>query len=81
MPVQKFRSIEDMPDVPRRQSGNPELARTMRQLWDFGRRSSHRRFGPGVYRFRSIEEIDAALNEGGDAHGVTVSADARIGRT
>ena len=63
MPVQKFRSIEDMPDVPRRQPGDPALARAMRQLWDFGRRVSHRRFRPGVYKFRSIEEMDAALND------------------
>ena len=63
MPVQKFRSIEDMPDVPRRQPGDPALARTMRQLFDFGGRASRRRFRPGVYKYRSIEEMDAALSE------------------
>ncbi len=63
MPVQKYRSVEDMPDVSRRQSGDPTLARTMRQLADFGRRMSLRRFRPGVYKFRSIEEMDAALND------------------
>jgi len=60
MPVKKYRSIEDMPDVPRRQPGDPALYRTMRQLWDFGRRTSKRRYRPGVYKFRSIEEMDAA---------------------
>ena len=60
MPVKKYRSIEDMPDVPRRQPGDPVLYRTMRQLWDFGRRTSRRRFRPGVYKYRSIEEMDAA---------------------
>ena len=63
MPVEKYRSIEDMPDVPRRQPGDPTLARTMRQIWDLGRRASTRRFRPGVYKFRSIEEMDAARDE------------------
>ena len=63
MPIEKYRSIEDMPDVPRRRPGDPALYRTMRQLWNFGRRTSTRRFRPGVYKFRSIEEMDAAHDE------------------
>ncbi|MGQ0732104.1 MAG: hypothetical protein ACT4QD_00460 [Acidobacteriota bacterium] len=60
MPVKKYRSIEDMPGVPRRQPGDPALARTIRQLWDFARRASRHRFRPGVYKFRSIEDMHAA---------------------
>ena len=63
MPVEKYRSIEDMPDVPRRRPGDPQPSRTMRQLWDFGRRAATMRFRPGVYKFRSIEEMDAARDE------------------
>ena len=60
MPVSKYRSIEDMPDEVWRRPGDPLLYRTMAQLWDFGRRTSTRRFRPGVYKFRSIDEMDAA---------------------
>lgn len=60
MPVFKYRSVEEMPDEVWRQPGDPLLYRTIRQLWDFGQRASTRRFTPGVYAFRSIEEMDAA---------------------
>ena len=62
MPVQKYRSIYDMPDETWREPGNPVLYRAIRQVWDFGRRTSKRRYRPGVYKFRSIEEMDAALD-------------------
>ena len=63
MPVRKYRSIYDMPDETWREPGDPVLYRAIRQVWDFGRRTSRRRYRPGVYRFRSIEEMDAAQGE------------------
>lgn len=60
MPIIKFRSIDDMPDETWREPGDPQLYRAIREVWDFGRRTSTRRYRPGVYRFRSIEEMDAA---------------------
>ena len=60
MPVYKYRSIEDMPDEGWRRPGDPLLYRTIAQFWDFGQRTSTRRFRPGVYKFRSINEMDAA---------------------
>jgi hypothetical protein len=63
MPVRKYRSIYEMPDETWREPGDPALYRAIRQVWDFGRRTSRRRYRPGVYRFRSIDEMDAAQGE------------------
>jgi hypothetical protein len=63
MPVRKYRSIYEMPDETWREPGDPVLYRAIRQVWDFGRRTSRRRYRPGVYRFRSIDEMDAAQGE------------------
>ena len=63
MPVYKYRSIDQMPDETWRQPGDLVLYRAMRQVWDFGRRTSGRRHRPGVYKFRSIEDMDAAQEE------------------
>ena len=30
----------------------------LKQLWDFGRRTTQRRYPPGVWKFRSIEEMN-----------------------
>ena len=62
MPVHKYRSIYEMPDETWREPGDPVLYRAIRQVWDFGQRTSKRRYRPGVYKFRSIEEMDAALD-------------------
>ena len=67
MPVRKYRSIYEMPDETWREPGDRLLYRAIRQVWDFGRRTSTRRFRPGVYRFRSIAEMDAAQGDGDDA--------------
>jgi hypothetical protein len=52
-----------MPDETWREPGDPVLYRAIRQVRDFGRRTSRRRYRPGVYRFRSIDEMDAAQSE------------------
>ena len=60
MPIQKFRSIADMPDPPRRKPGDASLYRSIAAVLEFGLRANPRRFLPGVYRFRSIEEMSRA---------------------
>ena len=60
MPVDKFRTAEEMNRPVWREPGSAELYRAIREVWDFGERTSRRRFRPGVYKFRSIEEMDAA---------------------
>ena len=60
MPVYKYRSIEEMPDEVWRKPGDPLLYRTIARLWDFGRRTSTRRYRAGVYKYHSIEEMNAA---------------------
>lgn len=59
MPVRKFRSVEEMSRPQWREPGDPELHRTIARLWAFGRQTSRRRFPPGVYLNRTIEEMNA----------------------
>ena len=63
MPVQKFRSVADMGDPPRRRPGDPALYRTMAAMWELGRRTNPRRFPPGVRKYRSIEEMSRAQEQ------------------
>jgi hypothetical protein len=59
MPIRKFRRIEDMERPKWREPGDPRLYQTIAALWEFGRRTAGRRFPPGVYRHRSIEDLNA----------------------
>jgi hypothetical protein len=61
MPVRKFRTVEEMNRPVWRTPGSAELLEAIRNVWEFGRRTSRRRFRPGVYRYRSIEEMQKAL--------------------
>lgn len=63
MPIHRYRSIYDMPDETWHQPGDPILYRKMRQIWDFGSRTTKIRYRPGVYKFRSIEDMEAAQEE------------------
>jgi hypothetical protein len=58
MPIRRFRSVEDMSRERWRAPGDPELYRAIARLWTFGRRSRALRFTPGVYRSRSIQELN-----------------------
>jgi hypothetical protein len=58
MPIRRFRSVEEMNRPNWRQPGSPELYRAIERVWSFGRRTSRIRFSPGVYRYRSIEEMN-----------------------
>jgi len=63
MPVRKFRSVEEMNQPIWRRPGDPELYRTMRAVWERGRLMNPRRFPPGVYKYRSIEEMNRAQEQ------------------
>jgi hypothetical protein len=60
MPVRKFRSVEEMNQPVWRRPGEPGLYEAIAALWELGRRTSKKRWTPGVRRFRSIEAMDAA---------------------
>lgn len=64
MPVYKYRSIEDMDAHSWRRPGDPELYRAIAFVWELARRTNPRRFTPGVQRYRSIEEMSRADEEG-----------------
>jgi len=57
MPVRKFRSVEELNQPVWRTPGDPSLYRAMARLWRLGR-VARAHFPPGVYRARSIEEVD-----------------------
>jgi hypothetical protein len=63
MPVYKYRSIEEMDARSWRHPGDPELYRAIAFVWDLARRTNPRRFSPGVYRYRSIDDMNRADDE------------------
>jgi hypothetical protein len=62
MPVRKFRRVEDIP-APWHTIGDPSLYRAIESVWDFGQRIGAPRFPPGVYRHRSVEEMNSLDEE------------------
>lgn len=56
MPVRKFRSLQEMEDALWRQPGDPELWRAIASVWRFAEQTCPRRFPPGVYKHRSVED-------------------------
>ena len=62
MPVRKFRSVEEMNQPVWRSPGDPALYRTMAGLLATGSRLRSRRFPPGVYRYRTIADLEAAAD-------------------
>jgi len=63
MPVRKFRSVEEMEPAPWRRPGDPALFRAIAAVWEFGNRTRPRRFPPGVFRYRSVEEMKRASED------------------
>lgn len=59
MPIKKYRSIEEMDGNTWREPGSPELFRAIERVWDFARRTLQPSYPPGVYKHRSIEEMQA----------------------
>jgi hypothetical protein len=49
-------------------SSDPELYRAIRRVWALGHRTLQHRFPPGVYKWRSIEEMNALEAEWEDAN-------------
>jgi len=62
-PVTKYRSIDDTPDPPWRAPGDPELYRAIAALWRTARQLHPWHFPAGVYRHRSIEDMDRQREE------------------
>ena len=60
MPLRKFRSVEEMEAGPWLPPGDPRLARAIRGVWAFGTRTLRPSFPPGLHRYRSVEEAEAA---------------------
>lgn len=56
MPLKKFRSLQEMEDSLWREPGDPQLWRAIEAVWSFAAQTCPRRFPPGVYKHRSIEE-------------------------
>ena len=60
MTVQRFRDVADMPAPPRGDPADPATYARIKELWQFSSRLLPALFRPGVYRYRSVEESDAA---------------------
>ncbi len=65
MPVRKFRSVEEMEDDrwKWKEPDSPALWRAIRTVWELARRTSCRRYPAGVYRHRSVEELNRQTEE------------------
>ena len=62
MPVRKVHSVKEMNQPVWRQPGDPAPYRAILGVWETGRRLQRHRFTPGVFRYRSIEELEAAAD-------------------
>jgi hypothetical protein len=60
MPVYKYRSIEAIDAYTWRRPGDPELYRAMAFTWELARRTNPRRFTPGVFKYRDLDEMNRA---------------------
>jgi hypothetical protein len=60
MPLYKYRSIEEMDAHTWRTPGDPTLYRAIAFTWELARRTNPRRFTPGVYKYRDIDEMNRA---------------------
>lgn len=58
MPVRKYRDVSEMEDV-WYQPGDPRLFAALREIWRFSYELCRPHFPPGVYKHRSIEELNA----------------------
>lgn len=67
MPVYKFRDVAETSRTVWRTPGDPELYASIAALWARAARLSPRRFAPGVRRFRSIDDLEAAADTGDSA--------------
>ena len=68
MPVFKFRSVDAMNQPIWRTPGERSLYQAIASLWALGARVQARQFPTGVHRHRSIEDLDARVNDWHRAH-------------
>ena len=80
MPIQRYRSVADMPP-PWREPDDPDTLNVVAKLMDFYRsvRGSRATPAPRVQRFRSIEEMNAARRHPDDMDRVRESVKRRRG--
>jgi hypothetical protein len=62
MPVRKFRSIEEMKAARGYDRNDPLLPRVIEGIWTFGERTARLRFPPGVFRHRTLDELNACTS-------------------
>jgi hypothetical protein len=55
MAVRKFRDVSEMEKTLWREPGSPMLFRAIAGVWELASRTTRRRFPPGVYKHRSVE--------------------------
>jgi len=58
MPVQRFRSVESMPDTGSLPPGSPRIPTVLAQVLEFNHKLSPLHPPNGVYRFKTIEELN-----------------------
>ena len=61
-PVRRFRSGEAIPQA-WLEPGDSALYRAIAALWEFGQRTTSPRFPPGVYKHRTIDELNRLEEE------------------
>ena len=77
MPVRKFRSVEEMHQLIWRQPGDPMLYRAIAGVWELARHTNPRRFPPGVWKYRSIEEMSRVREQSLDEHVAALASQRR----
>lgn len=60
MPVQRYKSVEDMPRDQQRVEDPRQALRRMAALVRFARSPSDPSFAPGVHKYRSLDEAQRA---------------------
>jgi hypothetical protein len=60
MPVRRYRDVRDVPPPPAVDPADPMLLERIFALWSFASSAAGPLHAPGVQRFASIEEADAA---------------------
>ena len=58
MPVKRLRSLQEAEDSLRRAPDDPQLWSSLADLWELSDRLSTRSFPPGLYKHRSIEDLN-----------------------
>jgi hypothetical protein len=63
MPLQKFRSLEEAQDALWSEPSDPKHWAAVAQVWALAASIDRRRFPPGVYKHRSIEDANRQMDE------------------